>query len=67
MQDNISQRAENLTRKLGEAQMLLGVAVGLEIESSSLRADAWRRARERYLELSEQAQLIAEECRAKSR
>lgn len=63
---DIATIANQLARSLAEAQTLLGVAIGLEIESSALREGAWQRAASCYQLAAEEAKRLAEECQDKA-
>ena len=67
MSDNISSDSQLLAQKAAEAQLMLGIAVALQIENSSLRKDAWKRAGERLQETAEQAMRLSKSCCKRSR
>lgn len=67
MEKSPGQQAEQVSRKLAEASLLTGVAIGMDIENSSLKKDAWQRSAERWREISEAATQLHKICQNKAK
>lgn len=64
---NPSEQAEQISKKAAEAALLMGVAIGMQLEHSQHKKEAWQRAAERYRELGEQAERLSGQCEKRSR
>lgn len=51
-----------IIKQSGQAALLMGVAIGMQLEESQHKKDAWARAAESYRRLAKQAEELAGEC-----